>query len=316
MTSCWIVTEGMAGTENQCIGVAEALGVRADVKRIALHQPWKILTPWIGFENAATFGGDRLEAPWPDLLIAAGRKSVAAARYIKKQSGRKTFAVQIQDPRFSYDTFDLIAVPAHDPARGENIIVTQGAPNKITAEKLALAKDDFHELLSPLPAPRVAVMIGGGSKAYAMTPEVIEKLAGQLEALAQSGYGLMITASRRTDDETAQALRARLNEPNIYFWDGEAPNPYMGFLAWADFIIVTADSVSMISEAATAGKPLYIAGMEGATAKAARIGKFQQSLIDGKIARPFDGALEDYTYQPLADAALVAAAIRKRMGGL
>ncbi|MEZ5919300.1 MAG: ELM1/GtrOC1 family putative glycosyltransferase [Alphaproteobacteria bacterium] len=98
------------------------------VKRIALRQPWKSLSPWLNYECARTFI-PALEPPWPDLLIASGRKSIAASRYIRKMSGGKTLTVQIQDPRTNPAQFDL-AVPAHDPTRGENVLVTTASPNR------------------------------------------------------------------------------------------------------------------------------------------------------------------------------------------
>ena len=140
--TCWIVTEGMAGTENQCLGVAEALNVKPVVKRIRLHQPWAMLSPFLGFEQSWSMSPD-VEPPWPDLVLASGRKSIAASRYIKKMSGGKTFTVQIQDPRISPKQFDLVAVPAHDPTRGPNVIVTKASPNRITQERLAAAKKAF-----------------------------------------------------------------------------------------------------------------------------------------------------------------------------
>lgn len=312
MTTFWIVTEGHAGTENQCLGVADALGAAAGimpaVKRIGLRQPWALLSPWLGFECAATFTGDDLAPPWPDLLICSGRKSVAAARYIKRKNPA-TFAVQIQDPRTAYKTFDLIAVPAHDSVRGANVVVTQAAPNRITPQGLAAAREDFAPLLSPLPAPRVAVLIGGSSKSYSISDESLDRLAGQLRALANSGFSLMVSASRRTGQARISRLRKILSGPGLYFWNGDGANPYMGFLAWADFIVVTADSVSMISEAATTGKPVYIAAMTGGHA---RFDLFHNVLLDKGMARRFEGRLEPYAYTPLNDAEMVAEEIRKR----
>lgn len=310
MTSCWIVTEGIAGTENQCLGVAEALGVMPEVKRIGLRPPWSILSPYIGFESPMSFSGDALQAPWPDLLLASGRKAIAAARYIKKASGGKTFVVQIQDPRISPGQFDLVAVPQHDPARGENVVVTSAAPNRVQRRRLDDAKDEFAPLLSPLPAPRVAVMIGGNSKAYQMTPAITQKLAGDLRRLADQGYSLMVTASRRTGEENQAILKKALTRENIYFWDGSGDNPYFGFLAWADFILVTADSVSMLSEAATTGKPVYMIPLEGGTR---RFDAFHKGLIDAGVIRRFDGALKSYDYTPLDDAGLIAQEIKKRL---
>ena len=144
MTSCWIVTDGKPGTENQCLGVAEALGLpRPVVKRVGLRQPWRTLSPWIGGECAAIFTGDLPVPPWPDLLIASGRKSIAAVRYVKKQNPG-TFAVQLQDPRASYGIFDLIAVPRHDRRKpAGNILEVIGAPHRVTAERLAEVEDSL-----------------------------------------------------------------------------------------------------------------------------------------------------------------------------
>lgn len=310
MTTCWIVTEGMAGTESQCLGVAEALGVMPEIKRINLRQPWKSFSPWLGFESRLTFTGDPLLPPWPGLLIASGRKAIAAARYIKRQSGGKTFTVMIQDPRVSPKQFDLVAVPAHDPTRSDNVIVTSAAPNRVQPERLDDARFEFEHRLSSLPQPRVAVLIGGSSKAYDLTLPIAEKLAKDLKKLAKQGFGLMITASRRTGEENHKILQKALDLENVYFWNGSGANPYFGFLAWADFILVTADSVSMLSEAATTGKPVYMIPLEGG---ATRLNAFHDNLIQQGVIRRFEGKLMPYDYKPLDDAGLIAAEIKKRL---
>ena len=303
--SCWVITEGIAGTENQCLGVVEALGLEADVKRISLRQPWTALSPYLGFEQHNTFE-PALEPPWPDLLIASGRKSIAASRYIKKQSGGKTFTVQIQDPRINPKHFDLLAVPAHDPARGDNVVVTTAAPNRLNAQKLESAREEFAAFQS-LPGPRIAVLIGGSSKAYTMTHDITRKLAMRLSHVEGS---LMMTASRRTGEENKKILHETFDDTDHYLWGGEGPNPYFGLLAWADIILVTADSASMLSEACTTGKPVYMIPLDGGHP---RIDKLHENLRKSGCLRIFDGSLEPWTYEPLNDAALVADEIRKRM---
>lgn len=311
MTSCWVVTEGMAGTENQCLGVAEAMGLMPVVKRIGLRQPWETLSPFIGLEQSWSFTGDRLQAPWPDLVIASGRKAIAAARYIRRQSAGKSFIVQIQDPRVRAGEFDLVAVPAHDRLRGENVIVTAATPNRITEQRLADGRQDFAPVLRAVPNPRVAVLIGGNSKAYTMTPDNMMKLAAQLKELDRLGYGLMVTASRRTGEENLQTLQNALQGSKAYLWDGRGDNPYFGLLGWADYIVVTADSASMISEAASTGKPVYVIPLAGGSAKFDRL---HGTLLEKHIIRPFTGQLQPYIYEPLQDAALIAAKIREKMG--
>ncbi len=308
--NCWIITEGHAGTENQCLGVVSALGITPEIKRIRLRQPWKMLSPYIGFECTLTFAGDSLEPPWPDLVIASGRKSIAAVRYIKARSGGRTFAVQIQDPRISYKTFDLIAVPEHDPARGDNVVVTSAAPNRVSPDYLAGAREKFAPLLAPLPAPRVAVLIGGSSKSHTITPKTLRGLVKKLRPMiTEKTHGLMVSASRRTGQANNNFLRKYVKGGNVFLWSGVEPNPYYGFLAWADFIIVTADSVSMISEAATTGKPVYIEPLDGGSK---RLDQMHKNLLEKGIVRIFDGRLENYSYEPLNDASRIAEEIRKR----
>ncbi len=306
----WIVTEGIAGTENQCIGVAESLGVTPVIKRIGLNQPWESLSPYLGFETAGTFTGDPLAAPWPELLITSGRKSIAAARYIKKKNPR-TFCVQIQDPRVRSSAFDLIAVPQHDPARGENVLVTTLSPNRITDEKLNAAKEAFRDRFEKLPQPRVAVLIGGTSKAHSLSVEQTHDVCDELMKLINQGYGLMITTSRRTGEKQSRIIQLNLQAETSFIWDGKGDNPYFGMLAWADFIIVTSDSVSMISDAATAGKPVYVIPLAGG---APRLDSCLKNLREQGITRNFAGQLDEYSYIPLRDAAKIAGEIRLKSG--
>lgn len=307
----WIVTEGMAGTENQCLGVAEALGLPFQIKKIGLSEPWKTFSPYIGFERACSFTPESgLEPPWPELVIASGRKSIAAVRYIKKNSPG-TFCVQIQDPRIQSDAFDLIAVPEHDPTRGEKVIVTTASPNRVTAEKLDAAKEEFRLLFERIPSPRVAVLIGGKSKSHRLTAPQTYALCEKLMRLINRQYGLMVTTSRRTGEGNEKIIRLQLQTDASYIWNGQSPNPYLGMLAWADYIVVTSDSVSMMSDAATTGKPLYVFPLQGGSR---RLDRCLTTLLNRGVARFFDGELEPYTYPPLSDARKIAAEIRRRSG--
>lgn len=304
--SCWIITEGLKGTENQCLGIAKALCVKPEIKRISLRQPWRLLSPYLGFECAASFT-ETLSPPWPDLLIASGRKSIASSRYVKKQSSGATFTVQVQDPRIRYDDFDLVVVPMHDPASGPNVIKTAAAPNLITQEKLDQARQQFPRF-KDMKQPRAAVLIGGASRAYQMREDNMQSLCEQLKSVEA---GLMITCSRRTGEKNKQILTAELaGKDGTWIWDGQGDNPYMGMLAWADYILVTADSVSMLSEACTTGKPVYMITLHGGSG---RLTKLHENLKSRGALRPFAGILEKWDYEPLRDSDLVAKEIEDRM---
>lgn len=305
----WVISEGLTGTENQCLGVAESLGVQAEVKRIKLSQPWAALSPWLGFECGATFC-PQMAPPWPDLLIASGRKSIAASKYIKKMSGGRTFTVQIQDPRISPKHFDLVAVPQHDPTRGENVIVTTATPNRITAEKLEQAKNEFAPLFSTLPSPRIAVLVGGSTKNHKLQEQDLEKLVDTLATLSGQA-SLMVTTSRRTGEYGTRLIQEKLGKPDCYIWDGLSPNPYWGMLAWADYILATNDSTSMLSESASTGKPVYNIPLVPLSGRQLQL---VENLKTHGAVRDWHGTPEDWSYPALNDAAYVAAQIRQKSG--
>jgi hypothetical protein len=307
----WVLHDGKLGMANQVTGLAEALGWPFVEKRLAILAPWRYLPPtlWLAPAQALDPSGAPLAPPWPDIVIACGRNAVAPARMIKRASGGRVFWVQVQDPRSYRREVDLIVAPLHDPAPGDNVMRTIGAVHRVTASKLSEAGARFAPLFVGLPRPLAAVLIGGDNNVYRLTDARFGALCDQLVGLALSGIGLAITASRRTAPAQQAMLRARLDGVAAYIWDGSGDNPYFGLLAAADAIIVTADSVSMISEAAATGKPVQIVELEGGSRKFAR---FHQALRDAAITRPFTGTLGQWSYAPLDDTARAAAEIRRR----
>ncbi|MBM3517182.1 MAG: hypothetical protein FJX56_04715 [Alphaproteobacteria bacterium] len=313
--SCWVLSDGKAGTENQCIGLAEALGAAFVVKRVRPKPPW-IWLP-VGHWPAAlrALGGNAavLDPPWPRLVIAGGRRTVPYALLLRRLSERAIAVVQVQDPRVPPDRFDLVVVPRHDGLRDANVIVTRGALTRVTPALLAAARARFAPACAHLPRPLVAVLVGGSSRHHRLTLAGARGLGSALAALAHAtGGGLLITASRRTGPVNEAALRAAVQGVPAAFWDGRGDNPYLGYLALADALIVTSDSVSMASEAATTGKPLYVWPLAGASAK---LETFHRLLAADGIARRFAGRLEHWTYRPFDDTAVVAEAVRRRLLG-
>jgi len=307
----WALHDGKPGMASQALGLAEALHFPVVEKRLAVRAPWRHLPPqlWLRPFAALSGEGDRLEPPWPDIVIGCGRNSVALARAVKRASGGVTFWAQVQDPHFARHMIDLMVAPAHDRADGANVVRTCGAVHRVTAEKLALGGARFAHLLAALPRPLIAVLLGGSNRAYRVTRERAEALAAQLEAVANQGYGLAITPSRRTDPEIIALLRKRLEGPGLYLWDGSGDNPYLGLLACADAVAVTADSVSMVSEAAATGKPVYVIDLAGGSAK---FDRFHRAMRAAGITRPFGGQIEAWRYDPPDDTARAAAEIRRR----
>lgn len=316
-TTCWIVTDGKAGMENQCLGLAEALGLQPIVKRVKLRAPWKQLSPFLrrGLQFAHSKKGDPIEMPWPDLLIATGRASIPASLHVRRLSlaggERGTFTVQLQNPVIDPSRFGLVVVPRHDGLSAPNVMTTRGALHRVSSKMLAQAAQKFAPQIAHLPRPRIAVLIGGSNAVYQFTPREMAPLVRQLAELPKMiGGSLMVTPSRRTGEANMAILGEALKDSPAYIWNGQGDNPYYGMLALADYIIVTCDSVNMVSEACTTGKPVYVIDLPGGSDKFRR---FHQSMRDDGLAKTFAGKLEPYTYQPLNDVQLVADRIKEMM---
>ncbi len=261
----WALLDERQGNTSQTLGVAEALGIPFETKQLAFNGLIRLPNPLL-YKN--TWGLTRASAallapPWPDVVISTARRLGLVASSIKSRSPG-TFLAQIQWPGFPSRHFDLIAAPLHDgmDARG-NVITTLGAPHRVTPAILRGEATRWQPKLSHLPAPRIAVLIGGGQDAQQFAENHGKPLATLSSALANAlGGSLMITTSRRTGAAMCDQVEQHLTCPfTLHRWQDGAPkedNPFYGYLGLADAVIVTGDSVSMCSEACATGKSVFI----------------------------------------------------------
>ena len=303
------MTDGVIGTEKQCIGLAERIGIPFEVKRIKVRPPWRWLPPQAWFNALAAPGpdGDLLTPPWPDLLIASGRKAAAPSIAVRKASAGHTFTVQLQNPVMALDKFDLVVAPRHDRLDGPKVISTTGSLHGLTQQRLEEAAERLRSQIDGLAKPRVLVLIGGANKVYRFGVEDARSLAKNLASLPGT---LLVTTSRRTGDEQSRALVAGLPSARTIVWDGAGENPYPGWLGLADVVVVTGDSVNMVTEACASGRPVYVVDLPGGSAK---FRAFHDLMRQEGHTRRFEGRLEDWAPVPLDDTEHVAAVVTKRL---
>ncbi len=307
--SSWILTEPYAGLQAQALGLAEAAGLAPAMRTLKPRWPWRLIAaaqwPWPlrAVDQAALAG------PRPGLVLSCGGMAGAVAAALR---GPEQRVVHVQHPRMALNRFDLVVVNRHDEVTGPNVIVTRTALHRVTPARLTAAAEIWRPIFAHLPRPLVAVLIGGANGRFRLDAAVAESLALSLSGMMERDHvGLMLTPSRRTDPAAARVLRDRLQPRGAFVWDGSGDNPYFGMLALADMIVVTIDSVSMVSEAAATSAPVMLAPLPG---RSRRNGLFREEMIAQGRVKPFLGRYEPWPVAPLDDTPEAAQEMRRRLG--
>lgn len=306
-TPAWILSEAYAGLQAQAIGLAEAAALPHELRVLTPRAPWRWFAAKL-WPRPLSVVADALQGNLPPVAIGAGGKAAAVLAALRP---RGVQVVQVQHPRMDPRRFDLIVVNRHDNLTGPNVVVTRTALHRATPERLATAAGTWRARVADLPRPLVAVLVGGSNGRHRLDRAVGEALADQLaDMMRRDHVGLMLTPSRRTDPDVVQVLRQRLEPEGAWIWDFQGENPYFGMLALADAILVTEDSVSMVSEAVATAAPVLLARLPGSSR---RIDIFHGALLKEGRIRPFAGRLEVWPTAPLDDTPLAAAELRRRL---
>ena len=264
----WILDDGKPGHTTQSVGLAEALGWPYEVKTLRFNLLAGLGNLLLGPRGATQLGvdhakSDPLGPPWPDLLIATGWRPAPTARWVGAQGRGRTRTVQMgrKGGRVA-ELYDIVVscgyfrLPFH-PRR----IETSAPLNRVSRARLAEAAAHWDGLFGDAPAPHVVALVGGSSRRHRMTAEAARRMGEALRGfVAEAGGSVFAVTSRRTGAAATAALAKGLGSAGrIVGWDaGQRENPYLGYLALADVLVVTGESESMLSEAAATGKPIYI----------------------------------------------------------
>jgi mitochondrial fission protein ELM1 len=299
MPVIWLIDAYRAGEQSQVRALVEALGWPCETKRLA-YRAHVVLPHVLGLTSLRGITVESralLQPPWPDLVISSGVRNEPVCRWIRNHSGGKTRYVHVGRPWGPLQSFDLvITTPQYRVSRRTNVLNNLLTLHSVTPEKLCAAHAGWADKFEHLPRPRIAVIAGGDSGPFTLGPLAATRLARQACELArQSGGSLLVSTSSRTSDEAVDALRAGIDVPNYFYrWQPSDPiNPYFGMLAVADRLIVTGDSIAMLSEACATGKPVQIfdlGGMRGAT----------DAAIDFRIQATLYAFLMRWLWQPLS----------------
>jgi len=303
-----ILTEGLAGLRNQALGLAEAAGLPHETRDLQPAAPWRWF-PARFWPAPRSVVAAALREPVPDLAIGCGGMAGAVLAALRR-TGRRV--VQVQNPRMDLRHFDLVIANWHDEIAGPNVLLSRTALHRVSPERLASEAAAWRDRLAPYPRPLIAVLLGGNNGRYTLDTATGRRLASDLAAMMRRDQvGVVVTPSRRTDPAVTALLRDALTPLGGWVWDFTGENPYFGMLALADMILVTQDSVSMISEAAATTAPVMVIPLPGDSRRQRLFLRVMRA--EGRI-RPFEGRYAPWKVRPLNDTPEVAYETRLRLG--
>jgi len=287
--NCWIVSSGLIGCENQCIGLAEELNLNYEIKKI---NPGKILSITAPYGKPIKVR-DFIE-PWPKFIIGAGRKTVPYMKYLKSKLKEDIFTIFLQDPKIKTSNFDFVWAPLHDEIKGANTFSTLLSPGRVSQDLITKELTKWNDIFSSLPEPFLTILIGGKTKAFSFNRKECFYILETISRSIKDGWTPLISTSRRTPKFLKKEIKNIISNVPHYFYDNNGDNPYYAFLGISDVALVTPDSVNMISETITANLSTYIFELE---CKSQRINKFLTNLEKENFVKKINGKIIKFHFK-------------------
>jgi uncharacterized protein len=309
-----LLTEGMHGMISQVEGLAKALDLDFIHEKIELNSFWKLFPPKVTPIQNFVFK-NKINSQF-DIVISCGRKSVIPSIYLKKKFKNKIINIHIQEPKVSLDNFDFIVVPEHDGLKGKNVISSKGAIHYITQEEINVSKNylvNKFQLGNYFNEDRlVTLILGGPNKYYSFGDLALKKVFEKIKInFINKGFRAIIIPSIRTPKRIIKIAQEYFDDKELVITDVDK-HAYMSALAMAKYIVVTCDSISMISEVAVTGKPIYVAQMP-AIKNDQRFKIFFNLFESLNIIKSLDDSVQNWTYIKLNETNRVAEKLKDKI---
>jgi len=306
-----LLTEGMHGMISQVEGMAKALNTEYSHKIVRLSFPWNLMPPKftpisnIILKDKIYIDNNEI----PDLIISCGRKSVIPSIFLKRKNS-KIFTIHIQDPKVNFKNFDVIVAPEHDNLKGNNIYSSKGAIHYITEQEVSKARQYLADKIKS--EKIVSLILGGPNKYYNFDQDQLINIFNIIKSnFVSKGYRVIVIPSMRTPKKSIE-LAVREMKSCGYVVNSVDKQAYLSAYALANYVIVTCDSTSMISEAATSGKPIFVAHMK-TKKNNYRFKRFFELFKQMGITRDLGEKVETWTYNKHNEAERIAKEIKSKL---
>lgn len=313
--SCWVITDTAAGNQRQALALATHLDCPVRHLVVQPRAPWSWLAPRrLPAAQLSLPPGERdvFTPPWPDVAIGCGRAAALFTRLLRRLSDGACYTVQILDPRIDPSHWDTVIAPRHDLLTGANVLRPLGSLNPVDDAWLADGRQACPHF-ADLPQPRVGVLLGGPRRGIALDDDYARRLVTPLVARQRrEGGSLLVLGSRRTPPTLVDSFRGAVRDIPGLVWGGpdDGGNPYPGVLGWANRLVVTPDSVNMLSEACAVG--CAVETFVGAPLPA-KIARFHDVLRASGRLHDLDQSPTTALEPPLRETTEIAAQLRQRI---
>ena len=310
--SCLVVGDGIKGMQNQSIALAKAIGLKPlliEVKPFWLTRLFPTLLAG-RFSIPLSNNDKNLFSCKSKILLTCGSRMVGVSIGLKRYFDKKNiniFRIHIQNPKISSKNFDVLVVPEHDNINGKNIILSKGSLHQIKKENLI----DFHKKIKSKTMKNlkkhIVFLIGGNTKNQKVSQISSILLLSEIKRIQDLfKCEIVICTSRRTpefllkDIKKAKIPKCTIVEPN-----NQNENLYPGIMFNSKFVLVTSDSINMISEAIGSGKPVF--GFDLFKQRGKKLGFIKNLITEGRFNYSKDiknsdiKLLRNVTYENEAD---------------
>jgi len=303
-----LLTEGMHGMISQVEGLAKALDIDFIHEKIELNYFWKLIPPKFTPVQKFVFK-NKIDKKF-DIVISCGRKSVIPSIYLKKKFKNKIMNIHIQDPKVSLYNFDYTIVPEHDGLKGPNVLPSKGAIHYLRENELTDNQNYLKHQTSK--DKKVTLIVGGPNKYYDYNDKEVDEIFTKIKKnFIDNNYQLIFIPSMRTPQRIIKKAKSYFDKNQVIISEVDK-KAYLSSLKLADFIVVTCDSTSMISEAAITGKPIYVAQMKNIK-KNARFKRFFELFKTLNIIRDLEDSVETWKYEKLNETERISRYIKDQL---
>jgi uncharacterized protein len=259
--SIWVLKGLRAGDSAQSFALANALGGRVEEKQLIFNRLSNLPNWFFGARNSHLTAHTQrhLLSPWPDMVVATGRRTAAAALWIKQQSDYKTKLVQIGRPRMALSYFDVVVTTPQYGLPAAHNVIEMAVPFVSGVQPSPESLRSFEKQWSHLPRPWCVAVVGGQKFPIKLAQTELEDFGMQLNMFAkQRGGSVIVIDSPRSPPHALKRVSDKLQIPYWLYSRGHGENPYLSALSLADELLVTSDSVSMMADMLMTGKPTWV----------------------------------------------------------